>query len=584
MGQPVSAEVTSAAQSSADTKNAAVTYPAGRPLYISISEVFRDLERPPVKFYHDRHARALEQEGCEECHLKDAADELIYSFPKQRNDSTPETLMNSYHDSCIGCHSERAAAGKTAGAVTCGECHAMDAGYHSIEYLPRLPEYYEPLRDTYHRDCVACHKDPPKTAHDATKLNWKSFYIREKETIDTSWPKVVMDYKLHYQHEQALDKKCELCHRTPCGEEGAMVYVKGTESSCRDCHKDTDMDNQLSYRHLSHNECIGCHLERSKERKKAGPFYCSECHTGIETTPEELRYVPREERNQPQKVLIEATGARMQGVPFDHQLHELATTTCQECHHDTLNKCSTCHTQKGSSEGDWVPLAEAYHERTSSWSCVGCHETKTQAADCAGCHSLMKPELKESSCVTCHSGAPDAASGFVPLPETALPDMEELSAELSFTLSGYDGLALQLPLLAVPEALLPDNTQEKIQIALLEKSYDASELPHLKIVKKLTDISNNNRLSRYFHADQMTMCSGCHHLGPLTLKQTPPLCSTCHTSKNSPQKNTPTLLGAYHRQCLGCHKAMGGEEKERPQSCTGCHKEKMPEALQTAGR
>jgi len=123
-----------------------------------------------------------------------------------------------------------------------------------------------------------------------------------------------------------------------------------------------------------------------------------------------------------------------------------------------------------------------------------------------------------------------------------------------------------------------------MQIALLEKSYDASEFPHLKIVKKLTDISNNDRLSRYFHADQMTMCSGCHHLGPLTEKQTPPPCSTCHTSKNSPQKNTPTLLGAYHRQCLGCHKAMGGEEKERPQSCTGCHKEKTPAVLQTAGR
>jgi hypothetical protein len=196
----------------------------------------------------------------------------------------------------------------------------------------------------------------------------------------------------------------------------------------------------------------------------------------------------------------------------------------------------------------------------------------------------MKTELGEASCVTCHSGAPDASSAFVPLPENALPDLEELSGELAFSLSGYDGMAFQLPLLPVPEGLLPDKTQEKMKIALLEKSYDASEFPHLKIVKKLTDISNNNRLSRYFHADQMTMCSGCHHLGPLTVKQTPPLCSTCHTSKNSPQKNTPTLLGAYHRQCLGCHKAMGGEEKERPQSCTGCHKEKTPAALQTAGR
>jgi hypothetical protein len=325
-------------------------------------------------------------------------------------------------------------------------------------------------------------------------------------------------------------------------------------------------------------------LERGKENKKAGPFYCNECHSGIEKQPEELLYVPRPERNQPQKLLIETADARMQGVPFDHQLHELATTTCQACHHDTLNKCSACHTQKGSSEGDWVPLAEAYHASTSPWSCVGCHETKKQAADCAGCHSLMKTELAESRCVTCHSGALDAASAFVPVPENALSDLEELSGELVFSLAGYAWLSSQLPLLAAPEELLPEHTQEKMQITLLEKSYDPSEFPHLKIVKKLTDISNNNRLARYFHLDQMTICSGCHHLGPLTLKQTPPLCSTCHTSKNSPQKNTPTLLGAYHRQCLGCHKEMGGDEKERPQSCTGCHKEKTPAALQTAGR
>jgi hypothetical protein len=196
----------------------------------------------------------------------------------------------------------------------------------------------------------------------------------------------------------------------------------------------------------------------------------------------------------------------------------------------------------------------------------------------------MKTELKESSCATCHSGPPDASSAFIPLPETALPDLEELSGELAFNLSGYALMDMQLPPLPSPEELLPEKTQEKMEITLLEKSYDASQLPHLKIVKKLTDISNNNRLSLYYHTDQMTMCNGCHHLGSLTVKQMPPVCSTCHTSKNSPQNNTPTLLGAYHRQCLGCHKAMGGEEKERPQSCTGCHKEKKPSALHTAGR
>ena len=565
-------------------KQAEGAYPSEQPIYVTISTVFQDLKRPPVKFYHDRHARALGAEGCEACHQKDALGRLIYSFPKERNTRTHETLMNSYHNSCIGCHNERRAAGKTAGAVTCGECHSTVAGYHSIEYLPRMPEYYEPLRDTYHRDCIACHKDPAKTAHDAAKLDWKSFYIREQYALETSRPNVVMDYKLHYRHEQALDKKCELCHRTPTGKEGEMVYVKGTESSCRDCHKDTDADNQLSYRHLSHDECIGCHLERHQDRKKAGPFYCNECHTGIESSTEEMLYIPREERNQPQQVLVADAGARMQGVPFDHRLHELQSTSCQECHHDTLERCSNCHTQKGIEEGGWVPLAAAYHERTSSWSCVGCHETKKQAPDCAGCHSQMKPELSESSCLTCHSGSLVAAGGFVPLPETTLPAAEELSGELAFTLAGFIWLPFELPLIGAPDALMPDKTKEKLQVALLEKTYDPSEFPHLKILKKLTAISNDSRLSRYYHATETTLCAGCHHLGPLEVKQTPPACSSCHTRKNVPEKQTPTLLGAYHRQCLGCHKAMGGAEKEKPQTCTGCHKEKPPTTVQTAAR
>ncbi len=106
--------------------------------------------------------------------------------------------------------------------------------------------------------------------------------------------------------------------------------------------------------------------------------------------------------------------------------------------------------------------------------------------------------------------------------------------------------------------------------------------PHLKIVKKLTGISNDNRLARYFHAEETALCTGCHHLGPLEKKQTPPACSSCHTRKNVPEKQTPTLLGAYHRQCLGCHKAMGGEEKEKPQTCTGCHKEKPVAAAPAA--
>ena len=87
--------------------------------------------------------------------------------------------MNSYHNACIGCHNKRRIEGKSSGAVTCGECHRRTRVITALNTCRGMPEYYEPLRDTYHRDCIACHKDPAKTAHDATKLDWKSFYIRE---------------------------------------------------------------------------------------------------------------------------------------------------------------------------------------------------------------------------------------------------------------------------------------------------------------------------------------------------------------------------------------------------------------------
>ena len=39
----------------------------------------------------------------------------------------------------------------------------------------------------------------------------------------------------------------------------------------------------------------------------------------------------------------------------------------------------------------------------------------------------------------------------------------------------------------------------------------------------------------------------------------------------------PGLVGAYHQQCLGCHKQMGGTEEEMPQDCAGCHEERFNE-------
>ena len=51
-----------------------------------------------------------------------------------------------------------------------------------------IEEYYEVLRDTYHKDCLACHQEPAKAAEDAGGLDWKSFYVKEQPLLEETWP------------------------------------------------------------------------------------------------------------------------------------------------------------------------------------------------------------------------------------------------------------------------------------------------------------------------------------------------------------------------------------------------------------
>ena len=515
------------------------------PIFISVPEMFETLERPPVLFLHNKHAVALEEEGCETCHPKDENNKLVFTFPKVKDEKSRKRLINSYHDACINCHKERFEEGRKAGAVTCGGCHVIGDDYHTIEYLPILPEYYEPIRDTYHKNCIACHRDPAKSAEDAKGLDWKSFYIKETRQMKIEWPKVDFDYYLHNKHDVALEKKCELCHYLSPETEKKLA-MEGNESNCQDWLSQEDENNRLTEQKSAHARCIGCHLERKQENINTGPLYCNECHSGMERTIEELADIPRQECDQEAVILIQIEeDARMKGVPFNHKSHQASVRSCQSCHHNTLNACATCHTLNGSEDGGNITLAEAYHDASSKWSCIGCHEAEKRKPQCAGCHHLMKGGLLESSCSKCHSGS--------------LNDLDNGTK------------------LGKPDNLYPEDLKKEMSISLIENEYGPSKFPHDNIVKKLTAISDNSSLAKYFHVNNTSICSGCHHYGPVDAKKKVPLCSTCHTARKEPRKNMPTLLGAYHQQCLGCHKQMQGTEEEMPQDCTGCHEEKNQE-------
>jgi hypothetical protein len=310
---------------------------------------------------------------------------------------------------------------------------------------------------------------------------------------------------------------------------------------------DVDENNSFTERRTAHARCINCHLQRKAQAAAAGPVECGECHSGAQRTVEELAGAARPKCDQKDMMLIRLDeGARAKAVAFDHQSHVAASRSCQECHHKTLRPCIDCHTVQGSEKGAWITLAEAHHKVSSPLSCVGCHEAEKSKPDCAGCHQFLPRGLVQDGCSGCHSGSLDGLQKPAKLPP--------------------------------PETLIPENVHDKFEIGRIKEAYEPAGMPHLAIARKLTEISNRSTLASYFHRERMTVCAGCHHLGPLEAKASLPSCATCHTARREPGSGTPTLLGAHHQRCLGCHHRMDPGGRAMPQTCTGCHAEKSSQA------
>jgi hypothetical protein len=273
---------------------------------------------------------------------------------------------------------------------------------------------------------------------------------------------------------------------------------------------------------------------------------------------EKVEKPPRLKRNQPDFILLSASEADLESsqvrtVPFSHVDHEEATDSCRSCHHETLNSCTECHTLKGSDDGDGVTLYQAMHGFVEEPSCVGCHETEKASTECAGCHAAMaQQQLPEEGCELCHAGPP--------------PDRVESER------ARYTSMDAFLPAPAeVRLSFVGDDIPETVTIGGLSDQYQPAEMPHRRIVEKLSQLIADSSTASYFHGHEDVVCQGCHHQSPVGEK--PPLCESCHgahgvAASASSEPLKPGLLGAYHRQCLGCHQSM---EIEKPSDCFGCH-------------
>lgn len=514
--------------------------------WVSIPELFSDLERGPVKFSHDRHTDALDKNSCSTCHQTDPQKSLSFSFPKNPNNQNRDALTNSYHDACIGCHQERRDLKLTAGPDACGECHIAEQKLTVKTYQPKDTAYYTGLQDTYHQDCLQCHDDNQSEAKTAEELDWKSFYIKVDKNQQAHWPKSKFNSALHNKHEKALENQCENCHYLS-PQTIAELQTKEEKPGCRDWLKEKPIDGDFSDRDSAHQKCIGCHLEKDQEstnQAAAEPavsnIFCRDCHLPDQKVPTMERSAALIDCNQKEKLLLQSEKQpRMAAVPFDHDSHQTINDNCQSCHHNTLNTCSDCHQPEGSTKGENITLYEAYHAKSTDLSCIGCHETEKKEPDCSGCHESMTQHGQEDTCSTCHSGNLDQLVSHQKLPG--------------------------------PKTLISESTPDEFDIERLKSEYKGAWFPHLAMAKKLTEIANNNQLAGYFHSEPTTVCQGCHHNAPVTEGVKPPKCETCHTTRNEPFDATPTLLGAYHQDCLGCHKEMSTDERYLPQECSECH-------------
>ncbi len=537
---------------------------------------FGKLERPPVVFLHDAHTRALQKnrQDCSVCHLPEKG-RLSVKFERLKDDSK-KGVMDIYHSQCIGCHQKRAAAGEKSGPVTCGDCHRKKPG-----------------------------------------------------VVSTRRP-MGMDKSLHFRHTRAEDNKCELCHHAYDEKTQKLFYAKGKEDSCRYCHGKITEQNRISDQLASHIACITCHRNTVAAGKKAGPIECSGCHDPERQAQiEKIADVPRIKRDQPDAVLIKISKdaappeGRMNFTPFDHKAHETYTDTCRVCHHASLDACNKCHTLTGTKAGKGITLDTAMHQADASESCVGCHNLQKRDVKCAGCHRTMNRIPKdENSCQKCHMKplSPSVASpcpampAAAPSPESvpapavspspaSMPAASPMPAAPSLPAAG--AMPPSMPMASPATGIAPSPTSpsdpasrdaaeakalldsrtlvastfpepvlkdipEKVTIKLLANQYEPVTFPHRKIVQALLKNVAGSKLAAYFHPDQMTVCQGCHHNSPESLK--PPKCQNCHGKPfNERNPQMPGLKGAYHQQCMGCHKAM---KMEKPMGCTDCHAEK----------
>lgn len=111
------------------------------------------------------------------------------------------------------------------------------------------------------------------------------------------------------------------------------------------------------------------------------------------------------------------------------------------------------------------------------------------------------------------------------------------------------------------------------------EEHQSSEAPGSLILDALSEQYGAVQFNHRLHAQMSGMnegCAHCHHYSPAG--EIPP-CGDCHGGETNPANlRQPGLKGAYHRQCLSCHR-----EWSHSTACVVCHPPRNGGKLTKAG-
>lgn len=191
-----------------------------------------------------------------------------------------------------------------------------------------------------------------------------------------------------------------------------------------------------------------------------------------------------------------------------------SVTFSHEMHTLVAEDCATCHHH---SKAGQTPLCEKCHRPSSDPRDSKIPNLKdAYHRQCIGCHKEM--EMGPTGCTECHAKK-----------ATKIPPIKKKSKKEPKTYTLND----------------------------LEKTYDPVTFSH------------------GMHTDFADNCATCHHHSPAGET---PACGECHGAPFDPENLAmPGLKGAYHRQCMGCHK----EFDAGPAGCTECHAKKVIQKSKT---